>query len=235
MIHHAFVISAFSESDSMLPQEITSSGRPIPIKLSVDSATIALRMFITTINIIDEKSSVPDGAIKYRKTASHTARRNHVFTVPDLPYFGPHNLCNACPACHSDHGRNRNHIGFSRSGQKKNDKKKIRHRQKISVSRIRSASSHAGAHPLTAPKRTAITVEISVESRPIASDILPPYQIIEKISLPIVSVPNRNSRHGMTEQFFRSIYEGSFVMICRQKRQISAQEDPESPAATGRS
>ena len=55
MIHHAFVISAFSESDSMLPQEITSSGRPIPIKLSVDSATIALRMFITTINIIDEK------------------------------------------------------------------------------------------------------------------------------------------------------------------------------------
>ena len=56
MIHHAFVISAFSESDSMLPQEITSSGRPIPIKLSVDSATIALRMFITTINIIDEKN-----------------------------------------------------------------------------------------------------------------------------------------------------------------------------------
>ena len=55
MIHHAFVISAFSESDSMLPQEITYSGRPIPIKLSVDSATIALRMFITTINIIDEK------------------------------------------------------------------------------------------------------------------------------------------------------------------------------------
>ena len=44
MIHHAFVISAFSESDSILPQEITSSGRPIPIKLSVDSATIALRL-----------------------------------------------------------------------------------------------------------------------------------------------------------------------------------------------
>ena len=57
-------------------------------------------------------------------------RKERIFTVPDLPYFGPHNLCNACPACHSDHGRNRNHIGFSRSGQKKNDKKKIRHRQK---------------------------------------------------------------------------------------------------------
>ena len=63
MIHHAFVISAFSESDSMLPQEITSSGRPIPIKLSVDSATIALRIFITTINIIDEKKFGADGAI----------------------------------------------------------------------------------------------------------------------------------------------------------------------------
>ena len=107
--------------------------------------------------------------------------------------------------------------------------------KKISVSRIRSASSHAGAHPLTAPKRTAITVEISVESRPIASDILPPYQIIEKISLPIVSVPNRNSRHGMTEQFFRSIYEGSFVMICPRKRQPSTRRPRKSSAATGRS
>ena len=65
--------------------------------------------------------------------------------------------------------------------------------------------------------------------------ILPPYQIIEKISLPIVSVPNRNSRHGMTEQFFRSIYEGSFVMICRQKRQPSTRRPRKSSAATGRS
>ena len=30
--------------------------------------------------------------------------------------------------------------------------------------------------------------------------ILPPYQIIEKISRPIVSVPNMNSRHGKAEQ-----------------------------------
>mgnify|MGYP002537679601 CR=1 FL=1 len=30
--------------------------------------------------------------------------------------------------------------------------------------------------------------------------ILPPYQIIEKMSRPIVSVPNRNSRHGAAEQ-----------------------------------
>ena len=54
MIHQEFVINAFSESESMLPQEMISIGRPIPRKLNVDSAMIALLMFITTINIIDE-------------------------------------------------------------------------------------------------------------------------------------------------------------------------------------
>lgn len=44
----------FSARDSILPQEITSSGNPMPRKLSVDSATIAERTFITTINIIDD-------------------------------------------------------------------------------------------------------------------------------------------------------------------------------------
>ena len=54
MIHQALVISAFSARDSILPQEITSSGNPMPRKLSVDSATIAERTFITTINMIDD-------------------------------------------------------------------------------------------------------------------------------------------------------------------------------------
>ena len=54
MIHQAFVSIASSDSESILPHVITSTGRPIPIKLSVDSATIALLMFITTINIIEE-------------------------------------------------------------------------------------------------------------------------------------------------------------------------------------
>ena len=53
MIHQALADSAFSDRESILPQEITSRGRPIPIKLSVDSAAIALRMFMTAINIID--------------------------------------------------------------------------------------------------------------------------------------------------------------------------------------
>ena len=54
MIHQEFVISAFSESESMLPQEMISIGRPIPRKLKVDSAMIALLIFITTMNIIEE-------------------------------------------------------------------------------------------------------------------------------------------------------------------------------------
>ena len=54
MIHQARVIRALSDSESRLPQEITSRGSPIPIKLSVDSATIAARTFIITINMMDE-------------------------------------------------------------------------------------------------------------------------------------------------------------------------------------
>ena len=54
MIHQEFVISAFSESDSILPQDITSTGSPIPIKLKVDSETMAFLTFIITINIIDD-------------------------------------------------------------------------------------------------------------------------------------------------------------------------------------
>ena len=54
IIHQAPVSSAFSDSDSILPHEITSSGSPIPMKLNVDSSTIALRIFMTTINMIDE-------------------------------------------------------------------------------------------------------------------------------------------------------------------------------------
>ena len=54
IIHHEFVKSAFSERESMLPHEITWSGRPIPMKLSVDSATIAPRTFMTTMNLMGE-------------------------------------------------------------------------------------------------------------------------------------------------------------------------------------
>ncbi len=52
MIHQELDESAFSARDSILPHVITSTGRPIPIKLRVDSATIPLRTFITAINIM---------------------------------------------------------------------------------------------------------------------------------------------------------------------------------------
>ena len=43
MIHQLPLSSAFSARDSMLPQEITSKGSPMPIKLKVDSKPMALR------------------------------------------------------------------------------------------------------------------------------------------------------------------------------------------------
>ena len=52
MIHHEPVRSAFSESDSILPHVMISTGSPIPRKLSVDSATIAERIFMTTMNMM---------------------------------------------------------------------------------------------------------------------------------------------------------------------------------------
>ena len=55
MIHQLPVSRAFSARESILPQEMVSSGRPKPIKLNVDSATMAERMFMTTINRMDEK------------------------------------------------------------------------------------------------------------------------------------------------------------------------------------
>ena len=54
MNHQELVRRAFSDKESILPQEMVSMGSPIPMKLKVDSAMIALRMFITT----DRKSVV---------------------------------------------------------------------------------------------------------------------------------------------------------------------------------
>ena len=50
--------------------------------------------------------------------------------------------------------------------------------------------------PLSAPSRIAMAAEIAAESRPIKSEMRPPYQIIEKMSRPSASVPNKNSRLG---------------------------------------
>ena len=55
MIHQLPVISAFSDRDSMLPQEMISSGSPMPRKLRVDSLTMALRTFMTTMNMMEAR------------------------------------------------------------------------------------------------------------------------------------------------------------------------------------
>ena len=55
MTHQAPDRRAFSDRDSILPQEMTSSGRPSPKKLKVDSATMAPRRFMTTMKRMAEK------------------------------------------------------------------------------------------------------------------------------------------------------------------------------------
>ena len=76
---------------------------------------------------------------------------------------------------------------------------------KISLKRMKNASSFSPAQPLRLPKKTAMAVDRSVAQMPMNSDSLPPDQIIEKISRPIVSVPKRNSLFGAALQWLRSI------------------------------
>jgi len=76
---------------------------------------------------------------------------------------------------------------------------------KISLTRMKNASSFSPAQPLRLPKKTAMAVDRSVAQMPMNSDSLPPDQIIEKISRPIVSVPKRNSLFGAALQWRRSI------------------------------
>ena len=68
MIHQEPVINALSDRDSILPHVIISMGSPMPIKLKVASEIIAVLTFMTTINMIDEKSLVPDASTKHGRT-----------------------------------------------------------------------------------------------------------------------------------------------------------------------
>ena len=78
---------------------------------------------------------------------------------------------------------------------------------------VKKASAHApcglhvfaSAQPLRLPKKTAISVERSVEQTPMIRESLPPDQIIAKISRPIVSVPKRWLRLGARLQEDRSM------------------------------
>ena len=197
MIHQEPVINALSDRDSILPHVITSIGSPMPIKLKVASEIIAVLTFITTINIMDEKKFGTRCFHKIRKnpapihlaamiyslfricrTSVRTTFAILVQLVTPITKDRLRILASPMIACSK--------MIRSRVGILKN----------ISVNLIISSSSQAGATPLKAPTTTAIKVEITVANPPIKIEILPPYQIMEKISLPIVSVPKRNSLSG---------------------------------------
>ena len=55
MTHHALVSNARLAKESMVPQEITSTDRPNPKKLSVDSISMADPIEDTTINIMGDQ------------------------------------------------------------------------------------------------------------------------------------------------------------------------------------
>ena len=142
------------------------------------------------------------------KTAAHASGSNHILAVPDLPHLAPHNLCDPHPARNADHKGNTDHICLTQNSLQQNDHQQNDEQQQtnaspgtlssISVSRIISPSAQSGAQPLAAPNTIAAEVESNVAAIPINRETLPPYQIMEKISLPIVSVPKRNSPHGET-------------------------------------
>lgn len=197
IVHHAPPSSERSAFDSMLPHEMTSSGSPIPIKLSVDSAAIAFRIFITAINRIEEikfgarcfrniwKKPPPMhlAAITYSLLRSWRTCMRTTFAmlnqlVSPMTIDRLHRSASPHIAC----------INIINS--------KLGILISISVRRIKNASSHCGARPLTVPNSMAAAADMAAAANPINNEILPPCQIMEKISRPIASVPNRNSLHG---------------------------------------
>ncbi len=81
IIHQAPDKKASSAKDSILPQVMIWAGKPIPIKLRVASATIALRKFITTINMIEE---IRPGVKCTHKKGSHTSFLEKEIYLPGI-------------------------------------------------------------------------------------------------------------------------------------------------------
>lgn len=197
IIHQEFVSRAFSERDKTLPQETVSTGSPIPIKLRVDSAAMAFRIFITTINIMEETKlgvrcrhstwkKPPPIHLEARMYSLFRICRTSVRTIFAM-------LVQLVMPITRERLRT---LAFPRMACVRISIKRLGTLSSISVSRMKSASSHAGAMPLADPRITAIAVEIKVETKPINREIRPPYQIMENKSRPMVSVPNKNSLLG---------------------------------------
>ena len=204
--HQLFVSSACCASESMLPHEMTSSGRPRPRKLSVDSARIALCTFMTTMKRIAERKfgarcshrTWKNPPPMHRAASTYSLvrrRRTSVRTTLAIP---------AQPVTPMTRDKLQTEA-VPRMACKSTISSRCGTLRKISIPRIRSASSRGPAQPLSVPSRAAMTVEMAAPRKPIVSDARPPYQIIEKMSRPIASVPKRNSWHGATLQLARSI------------------------------
>ena len=178
MIHQDPVISALSDRDSILPQVITSIGRPIPIKLKVASEIIAVLTFMTTINMIDEK--------KFGTRCFHKTRKNPAPIHFAAMMYSLFRICRTSvrttfailvqlvTPITNDRLRM---FAFPRIACSKMIRSSVGILKKTSVNRMIISSSHAGATPLKAPTTTAIKVEITVAKQPIRIEILPPYQI----------------------------------------------------------
>ena len=203
--HQLPVIRARSERDSMLPQETVSMGSPMPRKLNVDSATMAERTFITTMNMMEERKfgarccprmwakrpPMAREAITYSLPRSCRASVRTTFAMEYQevrPMITAMDTGVATPqmACRNS--------TVSSSGTLSN----------ISVRRIMALSTPGEETPLTAPYTTAMAVEIKVERKPMNSDTRPPCQMQRNRSRPMASVPKRNSPPGAWEVCSRS-------------------------------
>ena len=102
MIHQELVINAFSERDSMLPQDMTSMGSPIPIKLRVDSTSYIHNNHKHNGRYKIGCKMLPENV---KEASAHAPGRNNIFTVSDLPDLCTNYLGNACPAGNANHNR----------------------------------------------------------------------------------------------------------------------------------
>lgn len=131
-----------------------------------------------------------------KKITAHASGRNYVLIVSDLTDFCAYHLGNTCPACQPDHNREAEYICFSPDCLKKDDQQKGRNAKKNFCKTHEEAVQPLGGN---SAKRTDHNCKESrnkgrqysnCQGNPAA------VQSMEKISLPMVSVPNKNSLFG---------------------------------------
>ena len=123
-----------------------------------------------------------------KKSAAHTAGSDHVLAVADLPDLRTHNLCNARPARHTDYNGNRHNIRIPENCLQQNDKQQIGHAEQDfrqthqqRIQPLRRNTAYTAEHNRNRGRNDR-GQQSDKKGNPSA------YQIIEKISRPIVSV-----------------------------------------------